>query len=381
MKKILTLCALGVAALSATAQQTVQGAGLWDNWSAGVVAGATFPAKNGDFTDDLGLTYGAEISKQITPIWGMGLQLMAGHHVTNSANLFDAVTLSAMGRVNLHNLFLGYQGQPRDFEVDLTFGMGYGRNFYPNPKGDNGYILAKGGFNFNWNLGETKAWTVSVRPALVVSQEDLATNQTNLMKLGNAALELTAGVVYHFKNQNNGKNYMTLVRAYDQNEVDGLNAKINDLRAQVDNNKKAIAAKDEQVKQLQIQLNDCRNQKPAVQKETIVNNKKSLEQTITFGQGKSTVDASQLPNVERVATFLKHHPNATVSIKGYASPEGSAEVNARIAAARAEAVKGILINKYHISASRIKAEGQGVGNMFSENDWNRVSICTIEDAE
>ena len=105
----------------------------------------------------------------------MGLQLMAGHHVTNSANLFDAVTLSAMGRVNLHNLFLGYQGQPRDFEVDLTFGMGYGRNFYPNPKGDNGYILAKGGFNFNWNLGETKAWTVSVRPALVVSQEDLFT--------------------------------------------------------------------------------------------------------------------------------------------------------------------------------------------------------------
>ena len=44
-------------------------------------------------------------------------------------------------------------------------------------------------------------------------------------------------------------------------------------------------------------------------------------------------------------------------------------------------MKGILINKYHISASRIKAEGQGVGNMFSENDWNRVSICTIEDAE
>ena len=381
MKKFLTLCALGVAALSATAQQTVQAAGLWDHWSAGVVAGTTFPAKSGDFADDLGLTYGAEISKQITPIWGMGLQLMAGHHVTNSANLFDVATLSAMGRVNLHNLFLGYQGQPRNFEVDLTFGMGYGRCFYPNPKGDNGFILAKGGFNFNWNLGETKAWTVSVRPALVVSQEDLTTNRSNLMKLGNAALELTAGVVYHFKNQNNGKNYMTLVRAYDQNEVDGLNAKINDLRAQVDNNKKVIAAKDDQVKQLQNQLNDCRNHKPAVQKETIVSNKKSLEQTITFGQGKSTVDASQLPNVERVATFLKHHPNATVTIKGYASPEGSAEVNARIAAARAEAVKGILINKYHISASRIKAEGQGVGNMFSENDWNRVSICTIEDAE
>jgi len=55
------------------------------------------------------------------------------------------------------------------------------------------------------------------------------------------------------------------------------------------------------------------------------------------------------------------------------------EVNARIAAARAEAVKTILVNKYKISASRITAEGQGVGDMFTEPDWNRVSICTIED--
>lgn len=85
--------------------------------------------------------------------------------------------------------------------------------------------------------------------------------------------------------------------------------------------------------------------------------------------------------MERVATFLRNHAKATVSIKGYASPEGSAEVNARIALARAEAVKKILVNKYKIAAERITAEGQGVGNMFSEPDWNRVSICTIEEAD
>jgi len=56
-------------------------------------------------------------------------------------------------------------------------------------------------------------------------------------------------------------------------------------------------------------------------------------------------------------------------------------VNARIALARAEAVKKILVNKYKIAADRITAEGQGVGNMFSEPDWNRVSICTIEEAD
>ena len=39
----------------------------------------------------------------------------------------------------------------------------------------------------------------------------------------------------------------------------------------------------------------------------------------------------------------------------------------------------ILVEKYKIAAERISAEGQGVGNMFSEPDWNRVSICTLEE--
>ena len=88
---------------------------------------------------------------------------------------------------------------------------------------------------------------------------------------------------------------------------------------------------------------------------------------------------SQTPNVERIATYMKNHKNATVSIKGYASPEGNADVNARIAKQRAESVKNMLTNRYKIAANRITAEGQGVGNMFEEADWNRVSICTINE--
>ena len=51
----------------------------------------------------------------------------------------------------------------------------------------------------------------------------------------------------------------------------------------------------------------------------------------------------QIPNVERIATYMKNNPKSTVSIKGYASPEGKAEVNARVAKQRAEAVKNMLI--------------------------------------
>ena len=111
----------------------------------------------------------------------------------------------------------------------------------------------------------------------------------------------------------------------------------------------------------------------------MTNTRETLESVITFRQGKSVIDASQQPNVERVATYLRNHREATVDIKGYASPEGSAEINEKIAQARAEAVKKMLVSKYKISSSRITAEGQGVGDMFSEPDWNRVSICTINE--
>ncbi len=114
---------------------------------------------------------------------------------------------------------------------------------------------------------------------------------------------------------------------------------------------------------------------------TVVETSKTLESVVTFRQGKSSVDASQLPNVERIATYLNKHSDAKVVIKGYASPEGSIEVNQRIAEARAKAVMNILVNKYRISSQRISAEGQGFGNKFTEADWNRVSISTIQEGE
>ena len=192
---------------------------------------------------------------------------------------------------------------------------------------------------------------------------------------------MLAGLTYHFKNHNNGKHHMTLLRAYDQAQVDALNAKINDLRSLSNEKDATIAKQGNQIRELQQMLNDERNKKPLVETVTVTHATNSMEQTVTFRQGKSIVDASQLPNVERIATFLRNHRKATVSIKGYASPEGSAEINAKIALARAEAVKTILVERFKIDASRITAEGQGVGNMFSEPDWNRVSMCTIDESK
>lgn len=371
-----------MAAMTAQAQRTVKGSGFFDNWSVGVLGGGLTPAAHSEFLDDMRVTYGAEIGKQVTPVFGMDMQFMVAHNVSQSSTAIDASNLSLIGRINLFNLFGGYAGKPRVFEMEAVAGAGWGHHYYNSGyRTDANYFTSKYGLNLNFNLGKERAWTVALKPAIVYRMDNRGEHNSAAYNVNRSAIELTAGVVYHLKNANNRRHYMTLQRAYDQGEVDALNAKVNDLRAQLNDRDAELARQRGELREVQQMLNDCRDQKPIVETRTVTTSTHSLEQTVTFRQGKSAIDASQLPNVERVATFLRNHPKATVSIKGYASPEGSAEINARIAAARAEAVKYLLVSKYKIQSDRITAEGQGVGDMFSEPDWNRVSICTIDEAD
>lgn len=100
-----------------------------------------------------------------------------------------------------------------------------------------------------------------------------------------------------------------------------------------------------------------------------------------FRIGSAVITADQQPNVEMIADYLKNHPQAKVIVKGYASPDGNYDFNVKLAAKRAESVKNALVSRYKIAASRIDASGQGIGEMFSEPSWNRVSICTIEESK
>ncbi len=390
MKKSLLLILSALSLSNLNAQETNLGGNKFcDNWSIGLNGGIVTPMTHSAFFKNARAVVGLDVNKQLSPIYGLTLESnwtvntvspMAAQY-SNTA--FDAFNVMLLNRLNLNNIFTAYKGQPSLFEVELVGGFGWLRlnNFYESGEGAN-HLASKAGVNFNFNIGEKKAWTVAVKPAIFwdMSMWDapVAHSHPNFnANYGN--WEITAGVAYHFKNSN-GKHYMTKVRAYDAAEVAALNASINTLRQEA-------TAKDDQLRRandaltkeqqksadLEKALQECRNREPKV----ITNNKKTLESVVTFRQGKTTIDASQQPNVERIATYLRNHKQAKVNVLGYASPEGSAEVNARIAKQRAEAVKNMLVTKYRISESRISAQGQGVGYMFEEPDWNRVSICTI----
>lgn len=321
-------------------------------------------------------TWGLGIGKQLTPFFGMGVEAMTSINTTASKTAFDNTNVSLLTSVNLSNLFAGYWGTPRLFEIETVAGLGW-LHYAQNGNGDRNSISSKLGLNFNFNLGEAKAWTIGIKPALVYDLN--ACGERNVgFNANRAAWEITAGLKYHFR-CSNGKHHISFAKLYDQAEVDALNEQVNNLRQTNVDQEAELTAANQRNAELEQQLADCKNQSPVIVTDTITSHKKTLESVVTFRQGGVSVVASQTPNVERIATYLKNHEKATVSIKGYASPEGKAEVNARIAQQRADAVKSLLVKRYKIAENRITAEGQGVGNMFEEPDWNRVSICTIHE--
>ena len=376
MKKFIAVIVACLTCSGIYAQRAYEGANLGDNWSIGIHAGVTTPLTHSAFFPNMRATWGLGIGKQLTPFFGMGVEAMTSINTTASKTAFDNTNVSLLTSVNLSNLFAGYWGTPRLFEIETVAGLGW-LHYAQNGNGDRNSISSKLGLNFNFNLGEAKAWTIGIKPALVYDLN--ACGERNVgFNANRAAWEITAGLKYHFR-CSNGKHHISFAKLYDQAEVDALNEQVNNLRQTNVDQEAELTAANQRNAELEQQLADCKNQGPVIVTDTITSHKKTLESVVTFRQGGVSVVASQTPNVERIATYLKNHEKATVSIKGYASPEGKAEVNARIAQQRADAVKSLLVKRYKIAEKRITAEGQGVGNMFEEPDWNRVSICNIHE--
>ena len=374
-KNILILCMFGVAALTVNGQTLLKGTKFTDNWSVGIKGGVTTPLTHSAFWKNSRPAVGVELSKRITPVLSLGTSAMGYINTSSSKTAFDASNIELLSKFNIMNLFGGYPGTPRTFEMEAVAGIGW-LHSYANGTGDANSWGTRLGMDFNFNIGKEKAWAISLKPSLVYDMEGDFNRHKSRFNINNAHVELLAGITYYLKG-NSGRHHFTYAKEYDQAEVDRLNTDINNLRSQLSNSRKQIEDASNRADMLQKQLSECQNKKPII--ETIVEKAKTLESIVTFRQGSSKIDASQLPNVERIASYMNRHPESKVVIKGYSSPEGSIEVNERIARARAESVKSVLTKKYRIAASRITAEGQGIGDMFSEPDWNRVSICTLQE--
>jgi len=385
MKKITLVAALAMSMVAANAQTTVEGSKFFDNMSFGLKGGAITPLHGHSFFQNMRGVVGAELRKQITPVFGLGVE---GEWTINTStwnqgvslsNAFDMSYVGAFGTVNFNNLFAGYAGTPRPFEVEAVLGAGWLHWYAPKSEANDWNSFGtKAGLNFNFNLGEAKAWTVSLKPAVLWNMNPGEVHSQSLAFYNGdaAAFEFEAGVTYHFGNSN-GTHHFVTVRPYDQAEVDALNGQINALRAEVAGLAAANAACEAKNADLAAQLQACLDRPVEVVKEE--SNTLSSVRYVFFKIGSSVITADQKPNIEMIAAYLKNHPGSKVVVKGYASQDGNLDFNTKLAAARAESVKKALTSKFKIAADRITAEGEGIGHMFAEDSWNRVSICVVED--
>ena len=380
MKKTILLSVFAlVGTLTMTAQTTaVPSGGFFDNWYLGNNVGAVMKLKNAGFFKSARPIFGLTLGKQWTPILATEVQGLAYVNTTNSATAIDATDLSLIGKMNLMNLFGEYMGEPRFFEIETVTGLGWLHNYVPG-NGDTNDLTARTGLSFNFNLGESKAWTLSIKPAMVYNLTGNHPAKKLAFDVNRANMEILVGLVYHLPNSY-GEHYMPMLPVMDPLALEAINADINALRVVVAERDAELAVAAQSIEDLQNQLSDCQDNQELVITESI--KVSPLPETIiTFRQGSAVVENLQLPDVERVAGYLKDNPSAKILITGYASPEGNLEFNQRLSQERADTVKNILMKQYNIGADRITAEGKGVGDIFPQPDWNRLSICIINGAE
>ena len=402
MKKIAILTAAACVAIGASAQTAVEKTNMSSNWSVGVDGGVTTPIKGHSFFQNMRGAVGLHIHKQISPVFGLGVEGMAGINTSSwnpsysaempdgstvtayghSSTAFDNSYLGVYGTVNLMNLLGGFSCEPRVFEIEAVAGAGWGHNYLN--KGaymplsinaeDENYFVTKAGLNFNFNV--VRNLTISVKPYVAwnmtgtKAQPLEVKGATAAYDARNATFNCMVGVTYNF-----GPGF-ECVDTRNQAELDALNARINQLREELAACDTATEASRARAAAIAAELAACQNQAPTVVKE--VNNNLSSVRYVFFKLASAKITQDQMPNVTMIADYLKNHPKSNVIVKGYASPEGNPEFNVKLAANRAEAVKNALVNKYKIAPSRIQAEGCGIGEMFSENSWNRVAICTVD---
>ena len=380
MKKIFLSVMLAGAAVAANAQSvsSISNSKFFDNWQVGVNVGGYTPTTRHPFFKSTRLNFGVEVGKQISPSFRLSADGVA--YINDNGDgyrnplLIEYTNVAMLGNFNLSNIFAGYKGAPRTFEVEAFAGPGWLHAYNPG-RNDNNLMTVKFGANFLLNLGSSKAWAVKLSPSILYGLTP-ADQQEHSLNNNASLTQASLGIVYRFKGSN-GAHHITAAQASAPVVEDNSGA----LRGELSEKDRELRDARNRIHELEGELAEARNRKPeVVEVETeVVKTKRTLESVVTFAQGKTIIAPSQQPNVARIATYLKKYPNSKVVIKGFASPEGSIEVNERIAKARAEAVKAVLVKQYKINADRIVAEGEGIGHMFSEPDWNRVSIATIKE--
>jgi len=87
---------------------------------------------------------------------------------------------------------------------------------------------------------------------------------------------------------------------------------------------------------------------------------------LTFEFGKSIINPSSFPSLDKLASVLVKKPEWKLSIVGHTDDKGSAEFNLKLSKARAKAVADYLISK-GVLATSVTSDGLGEAKPIADN--------------
>lgn len=319
MKKIIFIVTLLLSVFTVNAQTAVQTSKLLDNTYVGVQAGVNSPLSFNQIFP-VNEYAGIRVGKNLTPVFGLNVDAgvtfndHANGHTNGIVNHFashavvNTVNVGLNGTINLMNLFGGYKGSPRLFEVSTVTGLGWS-HIYNKTTGitntlDGDELVAKTGADFAFNLGKKKAWQIYAEPSVVWNLTNGTTDDVRFNK-DHAYLQLLVGVNYKFKTSNGTHNF----KVYD---IAAMNDEINSLRSELAKKPKEVV-------------------------KTVTNTVDNRTFVIFFAQNSDELTPTAKEVLDKIS--------GTVDVTGFASPEGTSEYNLKLSKRRANVVANYLKNK------------------------------------
>lgn len=359
-KFILTLVFAFVTIFTMNAQIATENAKFLDNTYVTINAGVSTPLACDAFLP-VNPSAGVAVGKWFTPVWGAeieGTAWFGSHTYGGTAARFDGFYHNVVrgsyvgvnGLANLSNLFGGYKGTPRLFEVSTMIGTGWWHIYRPSSQGDdfNGLGI-KTGLDLAFNLGKAKAHTFSIRPAVlwnVNKPAGTAPGDADLyLSFDKRCAQLYLGVAYtyHFKTSNGTHHFKT----YD---VGAMLEEVNALRREVAKKPKEVIV--EKVITKEVPVTGAN----AVVPETVV----------YFAFNSDKLDDRAKAELDKLGE------NGVYVVSAFASSEGNTQYNKELSQRRADAVKKYLEDR---GCKVDSATGYGV--QFG-NTTGRVAIVSLK---
>lgn len=361
MKKIILFLMTLMLTINMNAQEkAVKTSKVTDNVFISINGGGSWSLMNRDskFWDNVNPMATINVGRYLTPITGLQVSFEAGAGEGGQC-FVDHTNLTLDGLLNMSNLFGGYNGTPRVFEVVGVLGAGWFHT-YGNISNS---ASAKAAIELNFNLGKAKAWQLNIIPSYTY----LAPKA-----IENSYAALSAGFTYKFKNSNGTHNFV-LVDVRSQSEIDLLNEQINSLREKTELMAKQNAQNETVINS---QLKTIEELTKCCQKARDTKQPVSLSNVVSFKLGESKVGELQMVNLFKIAKVLNENKDLNIEIKGYADKgTGTAELNQNLSELRAKKVKDVLVKTFKVDENRISTVGMGSSEqIFDENNWNRVAI-------